>query len=221
MWVTDEMIRDSVRNKSFADVGPLWQTVHEKVSLAHKFGADFVTAIDQWPEIHPLWAQFKARMHKLKVPNCQCLSMNVMDYNGPPFDVVYCSGVIYHAADPVSLLKKLKSITKEKLILTSTVTKKVLTNSEGTLTLPEGAVIFVPALSPEHKKVVAKEWSGILGHQPSYGLSQACVWDANDYYNWWWLFSPEVLNAMCSSCGFKIERAHLEGEIFYVLALKV
>lgn len=221
MWITDDLIYQHVLNKTFVDVGPLWETIHEKVSTAHYFKAASVAAIDQWPEEHPLWLAFHERMHKLNVIDYQCYSMNVMDYTGPGFDVVYCSGVIYHAADTVGLLKKLRAITKERLILTSTITKKFIANDEGTLTIPDGSALFVPAMSPRQKAILTKEWSDLIGDRPNYGLSGDCVWRADDYYNWWWLFTPEVLDAMCVSCGFHIERTETIGGHLYVMSLKV
>ena len=47
--VRDTYIRQVVAGKSFADVGGLWGTVNEKVSVAHAYGARALTMIDVSP----------------------------------------------------------------------------------------------------------------------------------------------------------------------------
>lgn len=213
MWIASKMVSECVQGKSFADIGPLWETVNEKISVAHQSGATSLTAIDQFPADNPFWGRFHERMKNMGI-NCKSIYSNVLDYNGEAFDVVNCGGVLYHAADPITLLKKLKSITKQRLILTSTITPKRINNEEGEFVLPDGALVFVPALSMQNKKILARHWNIFLGGRPDGGLTNETRWDINNYNHWWWLFTPSVLDGMCISCGFRILRTHAENDLY-------
>ena len=161
-----KLIEQSVRNKSFADIGPLWETVNEKISVAHQFGACSLTAIDQFPANDPLWAAFNERMQTKKIQP-RCISGNVMDYSGPAFDITHCGFVIYHAPDPLLFLKKLRAITKERLILTSLVITGSIVNDAGELSVSKDGLVFVPAISSKNKAIVRRHWSEFLGERPS------------------------------------------------------
>jgi SAM-dependent methyltransferase len=212
----EKILSECVSGKTFADIGPLWETVNEKVSIAHKYGATSLTAIDKFHKTDPLWQKFIDRMKSQNI-NCEYLSGNVLDYKGT-FDVVTCGGVIYHAPDPIHLLKKLRQITKEKLILTSTITPAKISNEEGEFNLPEGSLVFIPALSQQNKRIISKHWDTFMMGRPDGGLMSSVVWEADNYSHWWWLFTPETLNAMCSSCGFKINATYCE-EYLYTMDL--
>ena len=215
MRIIDQFITQHVSGKTFADIGPLWETVNEKISVAHHAGATSLTAIDQFPEDDPHWTRFRNRLHELNVPNYATKSMNFMDYNGPTFDVINCGGVIYHAAEPIAFLKKLRQWANHRVILTSTITPSVISNEEGDFILPEGSVVFVPALSYKNKKIVSKYWNRFLGGRTDGGLiNNDTIWDVNNWHCWWWLFTPTVLDAMCISCGFKIQRTHAENDLY-------
>jgi hypothetical protein len=212
----EKSILEKVKNKSFVDVGAIWTVFNEKVSVAHKGGASSLTVIDKFDFSEIYWENFHKRMKSFNIENCSCISCNVLDYDGPKFDVVYCGGVLYHAPDPLLIIKKLRSITKERLVITSTVTPKVLTNEHGTFSLPDGGIVFVPALSKQNKMILSKHWNQFLGGRPDGGLVNDFVWDANSFQPWWWLFTPEVLLAMYVSCGFKIDGCHQKNDLFSV-----
>jgi tRNA (mo5U34)-methyltransferase len=42
---------------------------------------------------------------------------NITDYFSEPFDVVVCLGGLYHIADPALVLRQIRSLTKERLVL--------------------------------------------------------------------------------------------------------
>lgn len=214
MRIIDQLISQHVNGKTFADIGPLWETVNEKISVAHHAGATKLMAIDQFPENDPHWDRFHARMKEQRVFNYAAKSINLLDYKGEGFDVINCGGVLYHAADPIHLLKKLKELTKYRLILTSTITPNKISNEDGEFILPEGAMVFVPALSLQNKKITSRYWNVFLGGRTDGGLTNDTVWDVENYNHWWWLFTPCVLDAMCISCGFKINRTHAEHDLY-------
>ena len=60
----DAFIARVVRGKSFADVGGLWGTVNEKVSVAHAAGAASLAMVDisEWGD---RWNEFETRRRQL------------------------------------------------------------------------------------------------------------------------------------------------------------
>src|SRR5688500_4130983 len=96
----DRFISTVVAGKSFADVGGLWGTVNEKVSVARAYGAATVAMIDLTPLTDPMWTTFIERVHQLGVSDVQCISHDALGLgksdDAPIFDVVHCSGVLYH-----------------------------------------------------------------------------------------------------------------------------
>lgn len=211
--ITNKLITDCVYGKTFADIGPLWETVNERVSVAHRAGAKTVSAIDKFSFEEPHWAAFHDRMKQCGIVNYESLSLNILEYDGPAFDVVHCGGVLYHAADPIHLIKKIRSITKERLIMTSTVTPENIQNEFGTFSLPEGSMVFVPALSSDNKRILSKHWSMFLRGRTDGGLIHDCGWHVDNYDHWWWLFTPAVLIAMYTACGFKVDYTFVKDDL--------
>lgn len=71
--VRDTYIRQVVAGKSFADVGGLWGTVNEKVSVAHAHGARTLSMIDVSPPDSELWVLFEERRRTLRLPTAEAL----------------------------------------------------------------------------------------------------------------------------------------------------
>jgi 2-polyprenyl-3-methyl-5-hydroxy-6-metoxy-1,4-benzoquinol methylase len=112
----DQYISRVVTGRSFADVGGLWGIVNEKVSVAHHYGATKLAMIDITPPKHELWQRFDERCHVLKIPEVQRISSDVAKIGeilpSVHFDVVHCSGVLYHMPDPMRFLLSLKQLTR-------------------------------------------------------------------------------------------------------------
>ena len=104
----DEFITQVVEGLSFAEVGGLWGTVNEKCSVAHRYGAASLDMIDITPEGNELWQRFGDRMLDLGVPEVRCTSADLLDLAArtdcPSYDVVHCSGILYHISDPVGFV---------------------------------------------------------------------------------------------------------------------
>jgi hypothetical protein len=203
----DEFIRAVVGGKTFADVGGLWGTVNEKVSVAHGSGAREVTMLDVSPPERPLWADFRRRCQELGVGPVHCLSQDVLAVGPDPsraWDVVHCSGVLYHMPDPVRFLVALHRLCREHLILTSVVTATEIVSSAGILAVPGSAAIYVPALSGHEREVLRIYWTGVVG-DGAIGLTRDVdQWRVEDYGPWWWLPTVETLKGLCVSTGFEV-----------------
>ena len=149
--VRDTYLGQVVAGKSFADVGGLWGTVNEKVSVAHAHGARTLTMIDISPPENVLWERFEDRRQTLRLPEVQAISGDVQTLaeTSPElrFEVVHCSGVLYHMPEPVRFLRALRTITTDTLVLTSAVTATRVTGEDGTLEVPAAAVLCIPSLT--------------------------------------------------------------------------
>lgn len=208
MDVRDRFVQQVVTGKTFAEVGGLWGTVNEKASVAHAAGATELTMIDiSLPGSH-WWQEFEKRRVALNVPPVASVSGDVMQLaeTDPSlrFDVVHCSGILYHVPNPLHFLKCLRTITREYLILTSSITETEITNDAGRLTVPAGSALFLPALSPAEKAVLKAHWSRIVP-ESAHGLTvEIPRWRLDDFGPWWWLPTTEALAAMCRVVGFDV-----------------
>ncbi len=205
----DRYIGQVVAGRSFADVGGLWGTVNEKVSVAHRSGARGLTMIDITPEGNELWRAFEDRRRALKVPEVSCIAGDVVALAAgdqcPRFHVVHCSGILYHLPDPMRLLVALRRLTREYLVLTSVVTATRVESGPGTLELPRAAVLFVPALEGRERAILAARWRPFVGDGAIGLTTEPPAWRPDDFAPWWWLPTVEGLKAMCRAAGFRCE----------------
>ena len=222
----DQYIGKVVRGKSFAEVGGLWGTVNEKISVAHAQAANDLTMIDISPPESELWHLFDERRRALQVPEVQCLSADLLKLVEtvpcPQFDVVHCSGILYHAPDPLRFLRALRLVTREFLVLTSVVTARRIANKHGALEIPQAAALFVPALQGKERAILQTYWEQVVG-DGALGLTQEIKsWDLDDFAPWWWLPTVEALAASCMAAGFDpVEGGYIWNQNAYVQLLAV
>lgn len=204
-WVDirDTYIADVVAGKTFAEVGGLWGTVNEKISVAHKHGATSLTMVDVTTPGTELWQRFDERMKELGVPAYQSISGDICDVafqdTCGPFDVVHCSGVLYHHPNPMLMIEALRKITRQYLILTSAITQEMIENEAGTYRLPPSGIICVPALNDHEHAVLGTYWQ-------SFGVT---IYDItkrpfDNFGSWWFLPTATSFEAMCRAAGFVV-----------------
>jgi 2-polyprenyl-3-methyl-5-hydroxy-6-metoxy-1,4-benzoquinol methylase len=204
----DQWIKDLVPGKSFVDVGGLWGTVNEKVTVAAKVGAASTTMLDITSLDRPLWRAFYERCASLGVSGCQSISANIdelgLEKKVGQFDVVHCSGVLYHCPNPLHTLTQLARISRKYLILTSTVIPSTVSNSKGTITVPPGAALFVPYLSQDQMAILKEHWER-GGVSSAIGITeQPSTWRIEDYAPWWWLFPVATVRQLIMAVGFDV-----------------
>lgn len=208
-----------VNGKSFADVGGLWGTVNEKVSVAHAHGAREVTMIDVTPSEGKLWTLFRERMGSLNIANYGEISADICQLRGVSFDVVHCSGVLYHHPNPYQIIMGLREITREYLVLNSAITQPRISNKYGEYTMPPSGVLLVPALSESERAIHAEYWRS-FGVE-NLGITQPANFKLDDFGPWWWLPTAESMTAMCENCGFEVlDAGHFWSNNAYTLLLK-
>jgi len=198
----NKYLSQSVPGKTFAEVGGLWGTVNEKVSVAHKYGATALTMIDITEEGGDLWAAFDERMNKKSVSDYKCVIADICDYEGDTFDVVHCSGVLYHHPNPQILLAALRSITRETLILSSAVTQEKVKNKHGCYEIPPSGVLFVPALNDQERAILGEYWRGVGAE--AHGITEPAHYTPTAFGPWWWLPTKTSMAGMARAAGFEV-----------------
>jgi len=208
--IKQDWIQTVVPGRTFADIGGLGgNAVNEMVSCALESGATEATMVDVLPVGHPLRSDFHERCRQRGFDGYHCLQADLdSPVNIGPWDVVHCSGVIYHTPDPVRMILRLSSLCSEYLIFTSMVVPPVIDNRFGRLDLSAGRAVFVPAIDGEVKTICAEHFEAlgiqILGINSSAQFSWL-MFDGNfNYGPWWWLFSEDYVKRLLVLAGFTV-----------------
>ena len=170
----EELVAHHAAGRSFADIGAMWQVEGAIAFAALAAGATSVTAMDliaPTPRIEASPIRFvQGDLHDAAV------MADVGEH-----DVVWCSGVLYHAPHPLLTLERLRAITREKLLLATEV-----------LPLPGRFAAFAPA-----------RWM-----HPS---RPAPLDPARRYGNWFWLPTPATVRSMLHATGFTVAEERRTG----------
>jgi tetratricopeptide (TPR) repeat protein len=207
--ILERFIAQVVKGKTFAEVGGLWGTVNEKVSVAYRYGAASLTMIDVTPFESELWQKLRDRMKSFNISNYQCISQDISQVKvediGEPYHVIHCAGVLYHHPHPLQMLKALRALTKEYLILSSAITPELISNEYGCYEIPSSGVIFIPAL-PEKERIILKaDWQKcVLKYGTALGIIEPTKFELNNFAAWWWLPTAAALKSMCEVVGFEV-----------------
>ncbi|MEP6518457.1 tetratricopeptide repeat protein [Microcoleus vaginatus] len=206
--IRDRYIARVVKGKTFAEVGGLWGTVSEKVSVASKYGAVSLTMIDAMPASLHWWQDFHARMTSLNIANYHCINQDITQIQladiGEPYDVVHCAGVLYHHPHPLQILVALRQITREHLVFTSAITQEVIENELGCYEIPASGVMFIPALDDAERAILTAYWRTYINNNALIGITEKAVFDMDNFAPWWWLPTATALEAMCKVAGFNV-----------------
>ncbi|MEG4340623.1 MULTISPECIES: tetratricopeptide repeat protein [unclassified Microcoleus] len=206
--IRDRYIARVVKGKTFAEVGGLWGTVSEKVSVASKYGAVSLTMIDAMPASLHWWQDFHDRMTSLNIANYHCINQDITQIQladiGEPYDVVHCAGVLYHHPHPLQILVALRQITREHLIFTSAITQEVIENELGRYEIPPSGVMFIPALDDAERAILTAYWRPYINNNALIGITEKAVFDMDNFAACWWLPTANALEAMCEVAGFKV-----------------
>jgi 2-polyprenyl-3-methyl-5-hydroxy-6-metoxy-1,4-benzoquinol methylase len=174
--------------RTVIDVGCMWQVDGAYAFHAAEHGATRVVGVD----LMPATAEFVRRNDASE----RTVEFIQADVNDPDlatragrFDVVFCSGVIYHVPDPVSTLARLRSLCSDTLVLGSATIRE-----RGR---PQTA-IFLPFMAPERRRrLVYRTTHGKVGLDTAFAAHES-------YANWYWLFTASCLEAMLAVAGFRV-----------------
>jgi len=209
----NEWIARLAPGASFVDVGGLWGTLNEKVSVAAKAGARECTMSDIAPQGHSLWTDFDAHCAKLGVSGYRKVTVDIVAPEPEKalgvHDVVHCSGIIYHLPDPFRMLQNLKRVTRRHLIVTSMVVPERVETPEGALDFGPDAARFVPGLAPGTRRILAAHFDalGLRIGSITAPLEEPWMFDDTtpNYGPWWWVYSPAFLRSLVQTAGLAVE----------------
>ena len=192
--VREQLVRRYAPGRSFADIGCMWSVDGEIAFLAEQAGANAVSGLDLMPASRAFIDAHERRRSKVRFVQGDLHDPEVIAQVGQ-HDVVWCSGVIYHAPNPLLTLERLRSITGQTLILASE-------------TMPEvpglvQACVFLPMLPEAQRRAHASARPGVT----ALGLSEP--FDPSQSYGaWWWGLSASALRAMLAATGFEVVEQH-------------
>jgi hypothetical protein len=209
-----EFIARVARDKSFIDIGGLYLATFERVSVAHRAGARSLTLMDVEGPDCPWWAQVQERFARTGVKDCTFISGDVLTHELPVYDIVFSSGVLYHLPSPLTYLARLRQITGEFCILTSSTIPERIAVDRRELRIPSSSMIFVPALDGEERDLIV-EWYRRRGRGNIAEAEERFGGHRNlaNYYPNWFLPTVAALRGMAVSAGFAIvDEAPVEPE---------
>ena len=167
----EQLVARHAEGASFADIGAMWN-VHGAIAFAaEEAGATRVTALDVMPASAEFEAERARRSSAVRFVQGDLHDPEVMDDVGV-HDVVWCSGVLYHAPHPLLTLERLRAITGRTLLLATEI-----------LPLPGRFAAFAPA-----------RWMHPGRPMPFDA--------AKGYAPWWWLPTAGAVRAMLAAAGF-------------------
>ena len=188
-------MRELAPGRRFIDVGGMWNIDGEIALLAAEAGAERVVLFDAMEESEAFHAERERR--DLSVT---CIRGDLHDAAGiaelGQFDVVWCTGVVYHSPNPFDQLRNLRSLCSGTLVLGSHVIPE----------LPgiEQACVWYPGTSEGTRRAFRRAHGGerapsCLGvtepFDPAPGM---------EYANYWWGITPSALRAMTETAGFEV-----------------
>ena len=109
-------MRRLAAGKTFCDVGCMWKVNGRIAFVAEEAGATAVTGVDVMPATAEFEAEHTRRSSQIRFVHGDLHDPTTVAEVGA-HDVVWCSGVLYHAPNPVLTLQRLRELTRELLIL--------------------------------------------------------------------------------------------------------
>ncbi len=189
-----ELIARLAPGKSFLDMGGMWSVHGEMSFLAEEAGAQEVVLCDGMDPTQEFTRRHAERGSAVRFVQGDLHDPGTVRALGA-FDVVWCTGVIYHSPDPYRLIEHLRQLTLETLVLGTRVLPE--------LPLLEGGCVFYPTLSHGSRRAIAwlhgADAPGLLGaatpfdRTPEMGLA-----------NYWWGLSPSAVRAMLELARFDV-----------------
>jgi Methyltransferase domain len=186
----EQLVRRHAAGRTFCDVGCMWKVSGRIAFVAEEAGATAVTGVDVLPASAEFDAEHERRRSKVRFVHGDVNEPATVAAVGP-HEVVWCSGVLYHAPNPVLTLARLRELTTDLLILQTMVIPELPGVGQG--------LVFYPGL-PESQRRLYHRW----GEAAARGLRDpASPQGAVSYEPWWWGFTPSSLRAMLRASGFE------------------
>ena len=177
----EELIARHAPGRSFVDVGCMWSVDGALAFAAEDAGATSVTGVDVMGETPAYQAEHARRGSSVRFVQGDLHDPATVERVGV-HDVVWCSGVLYHAPHPLLTLERLRALTGRTLLL-ATETAREQRRRPNTIRFAPP-----PGAHPAHTEPF----------DPARG-----------YVNWYFLPTPSALRAMLAATGFAVVEEHL------------
>jgi hypothetical protein len=182
----EDVVRRHAAGKTFCDVGCMWKVNGRIAFVAEEAGATSVTGLDVMAATPAFETERAQRSSTVRFVRGDLHDPATVADVGP-HEVVWCSGVLYHAPNPMLTLERLRELTTELLILQ-------------TMTLPDlpgvkQGLVFYPGVP--NPKLYAR-W----GEQAARSLRLPEPGE-DPYAPWWWGISQSALHAMLRAARFE------------------
>lgn len=176
----EDLIARHAGGRSFADIGCMWKVHGALCFVAEDAGASAVTGVDVTAPSERFLEQLQRHGSKVRFVQGDLHEPATVAAIGP-HDVVWCSGVLYHAPHPLLTLKRLRQLTGQTLLL-------------ATETIPD---------TPGRPNTC------VIAPGPGDHPNATPVRDLDESYApWYWGISPSALRTMLSLTGFEIVEEH-------------
>ena len=192
-----ELVRSLAPGSTFIDVGGMWNSHGEIAFLAEESGAERVVLFDAMEPTEEFSRELERRDSSVQFVSGDLHDQAALTELGS-FDVVWCTGVIYHSPSPFEQLENLRRICRRDLLLGSHVIPEV----PGI----EGACIWYPGMSAAGRRAFRQAHGGnrapvCLGVTEEFDPSAG-------YSNYWWGISRSALRGMVRAAGFEVVEEH-------------
>ena len=176
----EALIARHVAGRSFVDVGCMWSVHGALCFAAEDAGAAAVTGVDVMGPTERFSAELALRDSRVRFVQGDLHEPATVAETGR-HDVVWCSGVLYHAPHPLLTLERLRELTSGTLLLAT----------ETVAETPGRRDTCVIAPTPdEHPNAEPADRPG-AGYGP-----------------WYWGISPSALRTMLKLTGFAVVEEH-------------
>src|SRR5918997_5486482 len=176
----ETLIAEHVAGRSFVDVGCMWSVHGALCFAAEDAGASSVTGVDVMAATERFTAERARRGSTVRFVQGDLHEPATIGVIGA-HDVVWCSGVLYHAPHPLLTLERLRELTGQTLLLAT----ETVAETPGR----RGTCIVAPGRD-EHPNAEPPAGPG-AGYGP-----------------WYWGISPSALRSMLALSGFAVVEEH-------------
>lgn len=176
----EALIARHVVGRSFVDVGCMWSIDGALCFAAEDAGASSVTGVDLMGPTERFSAERARRASGVRFVQGDVHEPATIAEVGP-HDVVWCSGVLYHAPHPLLTLERLRQLTMSTLLLAT----ETIAETPGR----RDTCIVAPSRD-EHPNA-----------EPAGGPGAG-------YGPWYWGISPSALRTMLRLTGFAVAEEH-------------
>ena len=176
----ESLIAEHVRGRSFVDVGCMWSVHGALCFAAEDAGAATVTGVDVMGPTERFDAERARRDSAVRFVQGDMHEPATIAEIGP-HDIVWCSGVLYHAPHPLLTLERLRELTARTLLLAT----ETIAETPGR----RGTCVIAPTRA-EHPNAEPADRPG-AGYGP-----------------WYWGITPSALRTMLALTGFAVVEEH-------------